>query len=423
MEKLIKEINPSTHELKITLSSSELDTYYQQAYKKAQSSINLKGFRKGKVPINMIKKMYGEGIEADANQEIAKDEFNKIRQEDNLKVIGTPSLTNIEKIDTGIEFTIQYETIPKITIKDIKGITIKEPIHIVTDEEIQDEINNLLSQHGEFETAGQVTDNNFVLGLLINELDNEGNLIKSEKEQLTHVYLSDKNVYPELKENLLNTKLEDSFEFSPSQNNDTQKRYNVVVKEIQRLIPKEFNNEFVESITNGKLKTTEEFREELEFNIQDEWDRKAREFIEGQIIDKVVSDNEVSVPESLVKQVMQQMLEDYKKRNANNPEVEKATVESLESELRPMAEKSVKWEILRNEIVEKEDITVEEHDLDPIIEQQAKAYGIEKEQMKKLLVNNPGMINSVINKKVIDFILDFAITEEVDFETGEPLNN
>lgn len=423
MEKLIKEINPSTHELKITLSSSELDTYYQQAYKKAQSSINLKGFRKGKVPINMIKKMYGEGIEADANQEIAKDEFNKIRQEDNLKVIGTPSLTNIEKIDTGIEFTIQYETIPKITIKDIKGITIKEPIHIVTDEEIQDEINNLLSQHGEFETAEQVTDNNFVLGLLINELDNEGNLIKSEKEQLTHVYLSDKNVYPELKENLLNTKLEDSFEFSPSQNNDTQKRYNVVVKEIQRLIPKEFNNEFVESITNGKLKTTEEFREELEFNIQDEWDRKAREFIEGQIIDKVVSDNEVSVPESLVKQVMQQMLEDYKKRNANNPEVEKATVESLESELRPMAEKSVKWEILRNEIVEKEDITVEEHDLDPIIEQQAKAYGIEKEQMKKLLVNNPGMINSVINKKVIDFILDFAITEEVDFETGEPLNN
>lgn len=423
MEKLIKEINPSTHELKITLSSSELDTYYQQAYKKAQSSINLKGFRKGKVPINMIKKMYGEGIEADANQEIANDEFNKIRQEDNLKVIGTPSLTNIEKIDTGIEFTIQYETIPKITIKDIKGITIKEPIHIVTDEEIQDEIDNLLSQHGEFETAGQVTDNNFVLGLLINELDNEGNLIKSEKEQLTHVYLSDKNVYPELKENLLNTKLEDSFEFSPSQNNDTQKRYNVVVKEIQRLIPKEFNNEFVESITNGKLKTTEEFREELEFNIQDEWDRKAREFIEGQIIDKVVSDNEVSVPESLVKQVMQQMLEDYKKRNANNPEVEKATVESLESELRPMAEKSVKWEILRNEIVEKEDITVEEHDLDPIIEQQAKAYGIEKEQMKKLLVNNPGMINSVINKKVIDFILDFAITEEVDFETGEPLNN
>lgn len=423
MEKLIKEINPSTHELKITLSSSELDTYYQQAYKKAQSSINLKGFRKGKVPINMIKKMYGEGIEADANQEIAKDEFNKIRQEDNLKVIGTPSLTNIEKIDTGIEFTIQYETIPKITIKDIKGITIKEPIHIVTDEEIQDEINNLLSQHGEFETAEQVTDNNFVLGLLINELDNEGNLIKSEKEQLTHVYLSDKNVYPELKENLLNTKLEDSFEFSPSQNNDTQKRYNVVVKEIQRLIPKEFNNEFVESITNGKLKTTEEFREELEFNIQDEWDRKAREFIEGQIIDKVVSDNEVSVPESLVKQVMQQMLEDYKKRNSNNPEVEKATVESLESELRPMAEKSVKWEILRNEIVEKEDITVEEHDLDPIIEQQAKAYGIEKEQMKKLLVNNPGMINSVINKKVIDFILDFAITEEVDFETGEPLNN
>lgn len=423
MEKLIKEINPSTHELKITLSSSELDTYYQQAYKKAQSSINLKGFRKGKVPINMIKKMYGEGIEADANQEIANDEFNKIRQEDNLKVIGTPSLTNIEKIDTGIEFTIQYETIPKITIKDIKGITIKEPIHIVTDEEIQDEIDNLLSQHGEFETAGQVTDNNFVLGLLINELDNEGNLIKSEKEQLTHVYLSDKNVYPELKENLLNTKLEDSFEFSPSQNNDTQKRYNVVVKEIQRLIPKEFNNEFVESITNGKLKTTEEFREELEFNIQDEWDRKAREFIEGQIIDKVVSDNEVSVPESLVKQVMQQMLEDYKKRNSNNPEVEKATVESLESELRPMAEKSVKWEILRNEIVEKEDITVEEHDLDPIIEQQAKAYGIEKEQMKKLLVNNPGMINSVINKKVIDFILDFAITEEVDFETGEPLNN
>lgn len=425
MEKEIKKIDECKRELTISLTTEELQPHYEKAYKDMQPKVNLEGFRKGKVPIKMIKKMYGPGIEADTDQNLVNDLFRNYTQEENVQVLGSPVLKDIDKTEEKITYVVEFETLPTITLNDYKGIPIDEPVHTVTDEEVEEELEYILAQNGELEEAEQVTDDQHVIKVEMAEiLSEEGEL--SEPNE-TEVYLADKNILPELKEELLNTKVGDSFDYTPTAKDANpaikDKNFKVTVKSIKKLTPAELNDEFVEKITNGRITKADELKDEINFNLQDEWDKKTRELVETQIVNNLVDTNDIPAPEQLVNQVVGQMLQDVKQRFENNPEIAGKDDDTLKEELRPNAERSVKWELARNQIIENEGIELEDYDIDPIVEKEAKRYGQDPEQMKQILAQNPNFLTKILSKKVLDFVLDFAIINEVDYETHEKIED
>lgn len=425
MEKEIKKIDECKRELTISLTTEELQPHYEKAYKDMQPKVNLEGFRKGKVPIKMIKKMYGPGIEADTDQNLVNDLFRNYTQEENVQVLGSPVLKDIDKTEEKITYVVEFETLPTITLNDYKGIPIDEPVHTVTDEEVEEELEYILAQNGELEEAEQVTDDQHVIKVEMAEiLSEEGEL--SEPNE-TEVYLADKNILPELKEELLNTKVGDSFDYTPTAEDANpaikDKNFKVTVKSIKKLTPAELNDEFVEKITNGRITKADELKDEINFNLQDEWDKKTRELVETQIVNNLVDTNDIPAPEQLVNQVVGQMLQDVKQRFENNPEIAGKDDDTLKEELRPNAERSVKWELARNQIIENEGIELEDYDIDPIVEKEAKRYGQDPEQMKQILAQNPNFLTKILSKKVLDFVLDFAIINEVDYETHEKIED
>ena len=425
MEKEIKKIDDCKRELTISLTTEELQPHYEKAYKDMQPKVNLEGFRKGKVPIKMIKKMYGPGIEADTDQNLVNDLFRNYTQEENVQVLGSPVLKDIDKTEEKITYVVEFETLPTITLNDYKGIPIDEPVHTVTDEEVEEELEYILAQNGELEEAEQVTDDQHVIKVEMAEiLSEEGEL--SEPNE-TEVYLADKNILPELKEELLNTKVGDSFDYTPTAEDANpaikDKNFKVTVKSIKKLTPAELNDEFVEKITNGRITKADELKDEINFNLQDEWDKKTRELVETQIVNNLVDTNNIPAPEQLVNQVVGQMLQDVKQRFENNPEIASKDDDTLKEELRPNAERSVKWELARNQIIENEGIELEDYDIDPIVEKEAKRYGQDPEQMKQILAQNPNFLTKILSKKVLDFVLDFAIINEVDYETHEKIED
>jgi trigger factor len=425
LEKEIKKIDECKRELTISLTTEELQPHYEKAYKDMQPKVNLEGFRKGKVPIKMIKKMYGPGIEADTDQNLVNDLFRNYTQEENVQVLGSPVLKDIDKTEEKITYVVEFETLPTITLNDYKGIPIDEPVHTVTDEEVEEELEYILAQNGELEEADQVTDDQHVIKVEMAEiLSEEGEL--SEPNE-TEVYLADKNILPELKEELLNTKVGDSFDYTPTAEDANpaikDKNFKVTVKSIKKLTPAELNDEFVEKITNGRITKADELKDEINFNLQDEWDKKTRELVETQIVNNLVDTNDIPAPEQLVNQVVGQMLQDVKQRFENNPEIAGKDDDTLKEELRPNAERSVKWELARNQIIENEGIELEDYDIDPIVEKEAKRYGQDPEQMKQILAQNPNFLTKILSKKVLDFVLDFAIINEVDYETHEKIED
>ncbi len=426
MEKEIKKLDECKRELTISLTTEELQPHYEKAYKEMQPKVNLEGFRKGKVPMKMIKKMHGPGIEADTDQNLVNELFRNYTQEENVQVLGSPVLKDIDKTEEKITYVVEFETLPTITLKDYKGIPIDEPIHTVTEQEVEDELEYILAQNGELDETDEVTDEQHVVKVEMAEILSEDGKELSEPNE-TEVYLADKNILPELKEELLNTKVGDSFDYSPTAEDANpaikDKNFKVTVVGIKKLTPAELNDEFVEKITNGRITKAEELKDEINFNLQDEWDKKTRELVETQIVNNLVDTNNIPAPEQLVNQVVGQMVQDVKQRFENNPEIAGKDDDTLKQELRPNAEKSVKWELARNQIIENEGIELEDYDIDPIVEKEAKRYGQDPEQMKQILAQNPNFLTKILSKKVLDFVLDFAIINEVDYETHERIED
>ena len=422
MEKNIKQLEGCFQEIEITLSKEELQPHYEEAYKKARPHIVLQGFRKGKVPLNMVKKIYGKQIEADANQDIISDVFGNVAKEEEIKIIGQPELHDLKmNDDESLTFAIKYEIIPEVQLKDYKSLVINEPVHAVTDDEIEQALNQIRTQYASFEVAQEVEDENFVVGINLQEIDEDTrvSIINGENRD-EHVFLGDsRNLDPELKNLLIGKKGGDEFEYQIESDvpDEEEPIYKVTVNEIQKVIPAELTAEFIKEYTNDKFDSVDDLKEEIGFELQEQWDSRSRQEMESQVIEKLVEmHSEIEAPEAAVLEGMNNMLNDFKKRYKDSPEVQKMKVEDMEDGLRYPAERAVKWELIRNQIVKAENLEVEDHDVDHIFEKEAARYKTSVDTLKATAMQNPQFLDSILAKKVMDLVLEFSETTEVPFE-------
>ncbi len=423
MEKEIKLVEGCEYEMILKLGNEELEPHYEKAYKKARPHIDLQGFRKGKVPLNTVKKLFGKQIRLEADQDIVTEEFNKILQEDQIHMIGEPRLMDINKTDDGVDYHVRYDQFPEIDLVDYSSIVVDEPVHVVDEEEIDKEVENVCRNNGEMKEDTEVKNDQYLVDIKIRKIDPESGmiLIGDAKEEETTVYLANETVLPVLKENLLNKHTGDKFRINPSKD-DTHapdQEFEVEVFGIRELVPAEWSNEFAEKYTKGKFTTTEELREEISFQIQEQWDEKARRAMEDDLVDKFVDAHDFPLPKSIVDQVGKAMFEDIKKKYSNQPGMDQITYEMMGHDLVPMAEKQVKWEMIRTAIVKKEEIKVEDHDIDPIVATEAEKYKTDKDTFKQRLMQNENFVMNILNKKLMDFLMDFVETNEITFEELE----
>ena len=419
MEHSIKEISDSKNEMTISITKEEIQPILDKKYKEIQPKVSLKGFRKGKVPMNMVKKLYGQQVEMEARQDASSEYFSNIVRKEKINVVGTPTLKDIKEKDDNIEFVIEYEVLPKFDLGEYKGLTLDEPVHNVEDEEIDAEIENICRNNGDLVDAEQIEDEHHVAGLKLTDIDPETGvpLIGSEEQDI-QVYLADQTVLPELRTNLMNTKVGDTFKFNPH-DSDPQapdKEYKITVNSIQKLVPKEFTNEFVSTYTQGKFVTTDEFKEEIGFKLQEKWDERSRQVMENQIVNKLVDMHNFEPPETVLKNVMEVMLEDIKKQYKDNPQAKHLTIDMIQDELRPSAIHRTKWTMIRNAIIEKENLEVEDYDIEPMAEQEAQRSNSDKDAIMNHLMNNRDFKENILSQKLVELLLDFAITEEMTFD-------
>ncbi|MES2765348.1 MAG: trigger factor [Bacteroidota bacterium] len=424
METKITDLENSQHEVEIKLTAQDLKAHYEKAYQKASKDIEIKGFRKGKVPMNLIKQHFGRRIEADAVEDIADVEFRRVVQENNIQIIGQPSLMDIQKDGENMVFKIRYETLPDFELGSYRGLTLQKPVRRATDEEVQKEIDNLLLRSAEVRPAEQIVNNMFVAKLKLRELDEATGtpIIGSEARDLD-VFLDAPQTDPNLKDLLLNAKVGDTFNYRmemPEEGHEGHnhahpvKQLRAEVVEIQEIIPPEFTNEAVEKLTDGALTSTEELREDVVKNIENYFDEESRKSMEDQVVDQVVGAHEFSVPEAMVQEVMKSMTEDFKNRNKDTHGIERLTVKEMEPQLRPMAEKIAKWEMIRHKIIEAEEIEVTDEDLQPIVEYYIQQTQMPEDQIKPILKENPQVINRILSDKVVKTLIDYAIINEVE---------
>ena len=151
MDTKVNILTDCEHELEVTLSYDEIKGDIDKAYKEEGKTIQIPGFRKGKAPLAMLKRMYGDAIEYKASEKIANDRYWKIVDEQKLEPISAPSMTNLDfQPGEKLAFSVKYEVKPKLELKDYKGLEIEKPIFKVKDESIENEVKLALKSKAEF---------------------------------------------------------------------------------------------------------------------------------------------------------------------------------------------------------------------------------------------------------------------------------
>jgi trigger factor len=192
------------------------------------------------------------------------------------------------------------------------------------------------------------------------------------------------------------------------------------VQEIKQVVPAEFTNAFVEEITNGQITSTEAFIEDIEKGIVRARENAIKEAMSNQAVDKILAAHDFEVPQSLVQEVISSMLQQDMQRMPDKKLPKNFDIRRYVASATPVAANTAKWMILRERIVERENITITEDDISTHVEELLSEMGMPTENLEYLrsaIAGDETLQNRLIHEKVIKTILDYAVITDKDVET------
>ncbi len=422
MDYKITDINETEKEIEIKVLQEDLIPHFEKAYQDARKKIEMPGFRKGKVPIDKIKKLYGESIEYESLEKIANNSFQKTIEEEKIDVVGTPTLVDMNyKKGEEVTFKIKYDVIPNINLKNYKGQKYQKLVHKVTDEEFEDQLNQILFANAERSEVQTVTDDNYVVTLDIQDLDEGGLPIIGKVSKNQTVYLADKYVYPEIKNALKNVSVNETritdFEYEHDGHKHKQKSQ-LVVNKIEKVVLPELTDEFVKKITKEAITNVEDFKKQLFENLQTDWQNHSESKLINTIVEKIVASHDFVVPTSLVESVLDSFVEDIKQRFPNKELPKEFNVEEFKKHQRERAIWQSKWFLIREQIIKAENIQVEDSDIEERVNADVMRTGIDRGLLMEYYKKAQPILDKILSVKLHKFLIANNEIEEITTENN-----
>ena len=417
MEITVNKINDSEQELEISVSANELLPHFEKAYEKARSSIEVKGFRKGKAPISMVKKLYGESIEQDSLDEVTNDLYRKAIDEKNLEPVGQPVLLDVNyRKGEGLRFRVKYDVKPSFQLQSYTGFEVEKPIHPVTDEEVESEIDRLQRINHTTKEVEEVTGEEHIVTADLQELSEAGLPVIGKKTENARLYLADSQLYPQIKDALKQASRGGEYRVrvESSHGDHTHKAFlSVKVNKIEKVELPLFNDDFVKKITKGKIETVDQFRRSLREDIEKFWEEKGERQVFDAIVAEIIKRHDISSPESMVKAILESLLEDIKNQQPNKKLPRDFDVEKFRAENRAYGIWQAKWYLIRERIIEAEGISASDADIEALADREAKTIGIDKDRLVKYYKTSRAGDDKILSEKVLRFLKENVRIKEV----------
>ena len=431
MEYQVNEINASEKEVEIKLSYDEIRESIENEVKKQTKNIQVPGFRKGKVPKNILKKMFGDALEYEAADKVATEFFWKVADEKDLRPIGKPAMTSLDfEPEKQLIFKVKYETIPDINVKNYKDIEIEVPDFVVTDEEVQKEIEYIIKANQTTETVDEIGDDrNYHIEVEINRTDEQGNILPDTKPEKLTIDLTNEQIHPQIVENSKGKKVGESFSFHftderKQKNSDGNEEeitenyyYTAKILSIKKVILPELNEELVKKVTKDRLSDVEAFKDEIKKDIQKYYDQRVEEITRSRLLSEIIKNNDFTPPQTLVNNILEEYLkseENYSKQNKIPFNREEAR-----NRLFRNAENEVKWYLIKEQIQKAENISVTEEELKEYAQKEAEQTGLPLDKIMNYYKAS-NQVERILDEKLFDFLKANNKIKRVDPKTLYP---
>ena len=424
----VENLDNSMARITVEIPAAEVEKALQTAYLKERGRINLPGFRKGKVPRQMIEKMYGPEIfYDDAANTLINDNYSKAYDESKLEIVSRPEI-DIVQLEKGkpFIFTAEVAVKPEITLGEYKGLSFEDTDAEVTEDEVTEEINKDLDKNSRIV---DVTDREVQNGDMI-KLDFDGYVddvpFEGGKAESFALTVGSGQFIPGFEEQLIGAKIGEDLdvtvtfpiEYQAKELAGKEAVFKCKVNEISVKELPELNDEFASEIS--EFETLKEYKQDIRNRLQENMDNKAKELKENQVVDKAIDNAKVEIPEPMIDLEAERMRDDFTKRIGQQGltmeqyfQFTGGSEEKLTAEIRPQAEKRIKTRLLLEAIVDAENIVVSDERIEEEMQKMADAYKMELDKIK-------GFMNEdEIERMKLDISVQDAITLISDAAVAE----
>lgn len=421
----VEKLEKNMAKLTIEVAPEELEKAIEGAYQKNKSKISVPGFRKGKVPRQMIERMYGKEVfYEDAVNALIPEAYEKAVDECEEEIVSSPKI-EVTQVEAGkpFIFTAEVALKPEVKLGKYKGVKVEKADTEVTDEEVDKEIDKERESNAR---NIDVTDRAVKDGDIVT-LDFEGfvdgTAFEGGKGENYPLTIGSGTFIPGFEEQLVGAEIGKETEVNVTFPEDYQAEdlkgkaavFKCTVKEIKEKELPTLDDEFASEVS--EFDTLAEYKADVKGRLEERKAKAAREAKEAAVIEEIIKDSDMEIPEAMIETQQRQMIDEFAQRiQMQGLTLEQyfqftgASYDQMIEQVKPQAEKRIQSRLVLEAVAAAEKIEATEEDYEEELKSMAEAYQMEVDKVKELLPEKSvqQIKEDIAVKKAAEFVVDNA---------------
>ncbi|MCI8523694.1 MAG: trigger factor [Lachnospiraceae bacterium] len=421
----VEKLEKNMAKLTIEAGADELEKAIEKAYQKQKNKISIPGFRKGKVPRQMVEKMYGKEVfYEDAANELIPDAYDKALDECEEDIVSSPKI-EVVQIEAGkpFIFTATVALKPDVKLGKYKGVKVDKIDTTVTDEEIDEEINKERENNARNITVEDRPVKDGDMTILDFEGFVDGEAFEGGKGEDYPLTIGSGAFIPGFEEQLVGAEIGKEVEVKVTFPEDYQAEnlqgkeavFKCTIKEIKEKELPALDDEFASEVS--EFETMAEYRENVKKNLTEKKEKDAKNAKEEAAIQAVVEASEMEIPDPMLESQQKQMVDEFAQRiTMQGLSMEQyfqftgTNYQKMVEQVKPQALERIKSRLVLEAVVKAENIEVTQEEYEKELETMAEVYQMEIAKVKDLMGEREkkNIMQDLAVRKAAEFITDNA---------------
>lgn len=420
MDIQLKETSSYAREADIDLSWEEIAADFEQTIKQFSKRVKLPGFRPGKVPRKVLMKQFQPAIEADFVENSVNTYYLKALQEKEIIPINMGSVSDVHfHHGEHFKFKVAFEIEPDVTIPKMKrkSLKVEKTNYITDDEDIDMAIDEMRHGHAEVQTVedGAQLDDYVICDL--QEIDISGVPIIGKKLETRYIKLGQIPFDGDNQKKLEGIKPGEKTQVSvPVDEKGSTSTFELSVQNVERQILPEVDEDFIK-MADPEAENVADYRGRIKDRLGKAYDQRSEKASDEQLTDAMINHVNPEFPPSMAESYLGHMVEDVMKNNPAATDKEK-----IKEIYQPVAERNLKWYLIRNTIIKNEEYEITKEDVQADIDQRKEANPKEAKELEKYFKkpsNRSRLEDDLMEKKVLAYLKNFTKIKEVKVNTKD----
>lgn len=419
----VENLEKNMAKLTIEVSAEEVEKAIQAAYLKEKGKISIPGFRKGKVPRNMIEKMYGAAVfYEDAANTLIQESYPSAVEESGVDIVSRPTI-DVVQIESGkpFIFTAEVAVRPEVKLGKYLGVQVTKIDTSVSDEEVAEALEKERNNNAR---TVSVTDRAVAMGdtaVIDFEGFVDGVAFEGGKGENHSLEIGSHSFIDTFEDQLVGKNVGDEVDVNvtfPEQYHAADLAgkpalFKVKINEIKAKELPELDDEFAQDVS--EFDTLAEYKEDVKKRLVEQKENEAKRTKEDEAIQKIIDKSTMEIPEAMIQTQCENMVNDFAQRIAQSGlsmeqymQFSGLTVDKLMEQVRPEAETRIKSSLVLEQIAKEENIEVSDADIDAEVEKMAATYGMEADKLKEYMgdAEKESMKRDLAVTKAVDLIME-----------------